>query len=54
MNEGRNMNEISKAPKEPVEVKWGQFETRDGKLVIYEVGNVNGWIVSNSRARNRL
>lgn len=48
------MNEISKAPKKPTEVKWGQFETADARLVIYEVGNINGWIVSDSRAQNRL
>lgn len=48
------MNEVSKTPTRDEKVKRGQFETPDAKLVIYEVGNVNGWMISDVRTSNEV
>lgn len=47
------MNRIGEPFEEPDEARWRQFETADGRLVIYEVGNRSGWMVSDGKTSNR-
>jgi len=47
------MNRIGEPFEESDEVKWGGFETADGRLVTYEVGNRGGWMASDGKTPNR-
>lgn len=46
------MNRIGEPFEESDEARRGGFETADGRLVIYEVGNRGGWMVSDGKTPN--